>query len=121
MKVSIDNGTHRLVCDPFHLIEQHPCRRGRNVIVHNSDVVIINDNGGVANHRKGSRSDRVIDAVFHFVEPERFPIVKGTGRYTLRLRRSGYAGRELKKRYRHNDQNADDNQPEPGHFVLLWQ
>ena len=91
------------------------------MVVYNDDVVIVNDDGGVADHRKRPRSDGVIDAVFHFVEPERLPIVKGAGRYALRLRRPGFAARVLNQRYGHNYQTGDENQPEPGHFVLLWQ
>ena len=119
MKMSIDDRTHRLVGDALQLIEQHPRGSGRNVIVHDRHVVVVHDDGGIANYRKRPRSDRVIDALFHFVEPERVPIVSRAGRYTLRLRRSGFTGGGLNKQYRDNDQTADENQCEPGHAFLL--
>jgi len=40
------------------------------VIVHNDDVVVVDDDGGVANHGKRACSDGVVHALLDFVEPE---------------------------------------------------
>jgi hypothetical protein len=61
MEMRVDQEADRLVGDGLQLLHHHARRFGRDVRIHNQDVVAIDDDRGVRADVQGSSADRAVD------------------------------------------------------------
>ena len=100
MEMRVDDRAHRLVGDALDLVEQHPRRGGRDVIVDQHDVVLVDDDGGVADDRQRACADGVVDPLLDLVEPKGLTSMRRSGRLPLSLRRNDKEEAEATREYK---------------------
>jgi hypothetical protein len=88
VEMRIHHSRHRLVGDRLQLLDKHPRRGRRDVVVDDDRVGVVDQDRGVPDHLHRAGADGVVDAWLDLGKPERLAGDRRAGR-AARLRGQG--------------------------------